>query len=260
MLKMAVVAVLVAAAGAGQAGPRARPAPATVRVAAAADLKPVLDEAARRLAARQPAIRIEPTYGSSGSMHAQILQHAPYDLFLSADVDYPRDLVAHGVGATGDLFTYATGRIVIWVPTTSKLAIERDGVRALEGASRIALANPLHAPYGKAAEDALRQAGLWDRMKGRLVLGENVAQAAQFVQSGAADAGIIARSLALTAPMRAAGRSWEIPEGAHAPLVQGGLILPWATSRAAAFRLRDFLLGDEGRQLLNVSGFGAPPR
>src|SRR5437773_646884 len=83
-------------------------------------------------------------------------------------------------------------------PATAKLAIERDGVRALEGASRIALANPLHAPYGKAAEAALRQAGVWDRMKGRLVLGENVAQAAQFVQSGAADAGIIAKSLALT--------------------------------------------------------------
>ena len=244
-------------AGAGQTAPAPGP---IVRVAAAADLKPVLDEAAKRLAAGTSRIRLEPTYGSSGSMHAQLRQHAPFDVFLSADVDYPRDLVAQGIGSKADLFTYATGRIVIWVPMSSKLAIERDGLRALAGASRIAIANPLHAPYGKAAEAALRQARLWDQLEGRLVLGENVAQAVQFVQSGAADAGIVAKSLAVTPALRAAGRFTEIPETAHPPIVQGGLILPWAVSRDAAVKLRDFLTSDEGRRLFASSGFGAPPQ
>ncbi len=228
-----------------------------VRVAAAADLKPVLDEAARRLASRQPAIAIEPTYGSSGNMHAQLRQRAPFDVFLSADIEYPRDLVAQGIGAKGDLFTYAVGRIVLWVPRASTLPIERDGLRALEKASRIAIANPLHAPYGRAAEAAMRQAGIWNGLQSRVVLGESVAQAAQFVQSGAADAGVIAKSLALTAALSAAGRFVDVPESAHPPIVQGGLILPWASSREAAIRLRDFLGSDEGRELLSSSGFGA---
>ncbi len=233
---------------------------ATVRVAAAADLKFALDEVAVRLAAQQPSIRVEPTYGSSGSMHAQLRQRAPYDVYLSADIAYPRDLVSRGIGADGDLFTYAVGRIVVWVPNGSILPVERDGLGALAGATRIAIANPRHAPYGQAAEAALRGAGVWDRVGGKLALGENVAQAAQFVQSGAADVGIIATSLALSPAMRATGRFWEIPANAYPPLTQGGLILPWAASREGAARLRDYLLSDEGRQLLALHGFGLPVR
>jgi len=231
-----------------------------VRVAAAADLKFALDEAAARLAQRRPALRVEATYGSSGSIHAQLRQRAPYDVYLSADVDYPRDLVAKGVGSSGDLFTYATGRLVVWLPAGSTLPVDRDGLRALEGASRIAIANPRHAPYGRAAEAALGRAGIWDRVSRRLVLGENVAQAAQFVQSGAADAAIIARSLAVAPALRAGGRSYDVPAHMHPPLVQGGLILPWAASRAAAEQLRDFLLGNEGRDLLTAFGFDLPAR
>ncbi|MDA1185936.1 MAG: molybdate ABC transporter substrate-binding protein [Acidobacteria bacterium] len=235
-------------------------ATATVRVAAAADLKFALDDVAARLASRRPAVRIEAIYGSSGSMHAQLRQRAPYDVYLSADVAYPRDLVSRGIGAERDLFTYAVGRIVVWVPNRSALPIERDGLGALTGALRIAIANPRHAPYGQAADAALRGAGLWDRLGRKLVLGENVAQAAQFVQSGAADAGIIARSLALAPAMRAAGRYWDVPEDAYPPLTQGGLILPWAVSPEGAAGLRDYLLSDEGRQLLASYGFGLPAR
>ena len=130
-----------------------------VRVAAAADLKFALDDIAARLAKRQPAIRVQSTYGSSGVMHAQLRQRAPYDVFLSADIDYPRDLVSRGIGSDHDLFTYATGRIVVWVPASSALPVERDGLRALAGARRIAIANPRHAPYGKAAEAALLPVG-----------------------------------------------------------------------------------------------------
>jgi molybdate transport system substrate-binding protein len=232
--------------------------PQTVRVAAAADLKFALDEVAARLARQQPSIRIAATYGSSGSVHAQLRQRAPFDVYLSADVEYPRDLVAHGIGSDRDLFTYALGRIVVWVPRQSKLAIESQGLRALQGASRVAIANPRHAPYGKAAEEALRQAGVWTSVSRKVVLGENVAQAAQFVQSGAADASIIAKSLALAPAMRSAGRFWEVPESAYAPLTQGGLILPWAVSRDAAVRVRDYLLSDAGRELLMANGFSLP--
>jgi molybdate transport system substrate-binding protein len=254
------VFVAVGLAVTAQGPRRAADSAPTVRVAAAADLKFALDEMAARLAGRQPSIRVETTYGSSGSMHAQLRQRAPYDVYLSADIEYPRDLVSRGIGSDRDLFTYAIGRIVVWLPRGSALAIEREGVGALAGATRIAIANPRHAPYGKAAEAALRHAGIWNRVRGRMVLGENVAQAAQFVQSGAADAGIVAKSLAVAPAMRDAGRFWEIPENTYPRLTQGGLILPWAVSREAAVRFRDYLLSDEGRQLLVSHGFGLPAR
>jgi molybdate transport system substrate-binding protein len=245
---------------AGQSGaPPGAPLPA-VRIAAAADLKFALDDIAARLAKRQPPIRVQPTYGSSGVMHSQLRQRAPFDVFLSADVEYPRDLVAKGIGSVRDLFPYAIGRLVVWVPASSALRVERDGLRALAGARRIAIANPRHAPYGRAAEAALRDAGVWAAVEPKLVLGENVAQAAQFAQSGAADAGIIAKSVATAPAMREAGRSWDVPQEAYPPLTQGGLILPWAISREAAARFRDYLLSDEGRQVLASYGFGTPGR
>jgi molybdate transport system substrate-binding protein len=256
------VLVWLLAAGVAQGGRAARraDAPEVVRVAAAADLKFALDEASARLERRRPPLRVEAIYGSSGSMHAQLRQRAPFDVYLSADVDYPRDLISVGIGSDRDLFTYATGRLVVWVPPRSTLPVERAGLRALEAASRIAIANPRHAPYGRAAAAALRRAGIWNRVSRRLVLGENVAQAAQFVQSGAADAGIIAKSLAISPALRGSGRAWEVPDAMHPPLTQSGLILPWATSRPAAERLRDFLLSDEGRDLLAAFGFGLPAR
>jgi molybdate transport system substrate-binding protein len=252
MVRTLVIAVLAGVTAVGQT----RPDEAVVRVAAASDLKFALDDIAQRLARTRPALAVRPTYGSSGVVHAQLRQQAPYDVFLSADIEYPRDLVSRGIGAERDLFTYAVGRLVAWIPESSPLAIERDGLRALAAARRVAIANPRHAPYGRAAEAALRHAGVWDVVSGRLALGENVAQAAQFVQSGAADAGLIAKSVAVVPAMQRAGRSWDVPEGFHPPLVQGGLILPWARSRDAAARLRDYLLSAEGRQVLASYGFG----
>jgi molybdate transport system substrate-binding protein len=251
--------VLSIAVGTRPVGAQAPPGGAAlVRVAAASDLKFALDDVIARFAAGNDDVRVEPTYGSSGNFHAQLRQRAPFDLFLSADVEYARDLVAKGLGRPEDLFTYAIGRLVVWVPARSTLTLERDGLRALEGARRIAIANPRHAPYGRAAEAALRGAGVWPRVQSRLVLAENIAQAAQFVQSGAADAGVISRSLAASPAMRASGRFWEVPATMHPEIRQGGLLLPWAASRAAAIRLRDFLLGPEGRAILDAHGFGFP--
>lgn len=240
------------------AGLRAADVRGAARVAAASDLKFVLEEVVSRLARRAPPIQVEPVYGSSGAFHAQLVQRAPFDLYLSADVEHPRDLVARGLADERDLFTYAVGRLVVWVPRASPLLIERDGIRALAAARRIALGNPRHAPYGRAAEAAMRRAGIWEAARPRLVLGDNVAQAAQFVQSRAADAGLIARSLAAAAPMRGSGRWREVPAADHPPILQTGLVLPRAAGRDAAMRLREFLLSAEGRRLLAASGFDLP--
>jgi molybdate transport system substrate-binding protein len=232
----------------------------TVRVAAASDLKFALDEAIARLARRNTSIRVEVVYGSSGAFHAQMRQRAPFDLYLSADMEYPRDLVAAGIGSERDLFTYAVGRLVVWAPNRSALPIEREHLRALVAARRIAIANPRHAPYGRAAKAALRKAGIWSEVESRLVLGENIAQAVQFVESGSADAGLVAKSLVVTPARRGAGRYWEVPTQDYPPLVQGGLVLPWASSPEAAAHVRDYLLSAEGRQLLQAFGFGLPER
>lgn len=236
------------------------PGVALVRVAAAADLKFALDEVIAKFRQTHPGVRVEPTYGSSGTIHAQLRQRAPYDIYLSADIAYPQDLVSKGIGAQRDLFGYARGRLVLWVPKQSRLPVERDGLRALIGATRIAIANPRHAPYGRAAEAAMRHAGVWAAAERRLVLAENVAQAAQFVESGAADAGIIAKSLVVATPMRASGRYWDIPEAMHPPIEQGGVILPWASSRDAAVRFQQFLTGAEGQEILGRFGFGPSSR
>jgi molybdate transport system substrate-binding protein len=257
---VAVLATVLAAAPLLPAQEGARGDDGVVRVAAAADLRFALDEAAAQLAARRPRSILRITYGSSGTLHAQIQQRAPYDVYLSADVAYPADLVAKGIGAAPDLFTYAQGRLVLWVPNGSPLPIDRDGLRSLDGAARVAIANPAHAPYGRAAQAALERAGIWNRLQRRLVLGDNIAQTAQFVESGAADAGLIAKSLAAAAGMRDQGRWWEIPGDAYPPLVQGGLILRTAGSRDAALALRDYLLSQDGQQLLARHGFGLPPR
>jgi molybdate transport system substrate-binding protein len=260
MFRALIVVALVTAAADAQPPPRASESNASLRVAAASDLKPALDEIVKRLAAARPSLTIQPTYGSSGSMHAQLRQRAPYDVFLSADVDYPRDLVSRGVGTEKDLFIYAVGHLVVWVPTSSTLALERDGLRGLSSARRVAIANPRVAPYGRAAEAALRSAGVWPAVSQRLVLGENVAQAAQFAQSGGADAAIVGRSTALAPVLRESGRAWRIPENAYPPIRQAGLITPWTAARDAAVQFRDYLLTGEGRQVLAAYGFDPPDR
>lgn len=233
--------------------------PREVRVAAAADLKFALDAVFAATAASTRGIRPSVTYGSSGSFYAQIENGAPYDLFLSADADYPRRLAARGFG-DGELFLYAFGRIALWVSASSKLDIEGLGLRSLLDPSvrKVAIANPRHAPYGRAAEAAIKSRGVWDGVKGKLVLGENVAQAAQFAQSGVADAGVLALSLALAPQMRSAGRYVEIPPESYPRMEQGGLVLKRARDPAAARALRDALLGAQGRKALKENGFFLP--
>jgi molybdate transport system substrate-binding protein len=173
-------------------------------------------------------------------------------------MDYPRKLIEQGQASPGSVFQYAVGHLVLWVPADSSLDIEKRGMQALVDPSvrKIGLANPRHAPYGRAAEAALKSVGLYEKVHDRLVFGENVAQAMQFVESGSADGGLISLSLALAPRMRAKGRYWEIPVDAYPRMEQGGVILSWARNPRAAETLRDFILGEEGKTTLRRFGFG----
>lgn len=231
-----------------------------VRVAAAADLKFALDEIVDLFHVRHPDIKVQVTYGSSGNFYAQLSNHAPFDVFLSADVDYPHRLAREGLASQGDEFFYGVGRIVIWVPQSSSIDVEELGMKSLlsPDARKIAIANPRHAPYGRAAEAAMKSMGVYEQVKDRLVLGDTVLQAGQFVESGNADIGIISRSHALAPSLRDKGRFWEVPLDAYPRRVQGGVILSWAQDRSAAEALRDFVLGQEGRTILRRYGFETP--
>ena len=230
-----------------------------VNVAAASDLKFALDELVEAFGRTAPGIAVTVTYGSSGTFFSQISNGAPFDMFLSADVDYPKRLAEAGLAAKDSVFPYAVGRIVLWVPATSRLPVERGlQVLASPDLRKIAIANPRHAPYGRAAEAALRTFGVYDAVKDRLVLGENIAQTAQFVQSGNADAGIIALSLALAPALAREGRYFEVPLESYPRLEQGGVILARASAPEAARRLRDFILSADGRATLKRYGFFLP--
>ena len=237
----------------------AQPRAAEITVAAAADLKFAMDEIVAAFGALNDGIEVRVTYGSSGSFFAQIGNRAPFDLFFSADIDYPRKLAAAGHSLDA-VFAYAVGRIVVWVPVGSPVDVHKLGMQSLLAASvrKVAIANPQHAPYGRAAEAAMKALGVHARAQPRLVLGDNVAQTAQFVQSSAADIGIIALSLAIAPQMRDSGIWWEVPLDAYPTMEQGGMIVRWTREPEAARAFRDFVLGRHGREMLKRHGFFLP--
>lgn len=239
----------------------AQDAPKPLLIAAAADLKFALDEVLVEFRKAHPEHEAKPTYGSSGTLFAQIDNGGPFDLFLSADVRFPRQLIEHGRAEKDTLFSYAIGHLVIWVPANSKLDLNQLEGKALLDPSvrKVAIANPGVAPYGAAAVAALKSLGLYESVSPKLVQGENVAQAAQFVQSGAADAGVISLSLALSPKMKEAGRFWEVPPGSFPTLEQAGIVRANTANRAGALLLRDFLTAQAGREILQRYGFALPP-
>lgn len=197
--------------------------------------------------------------GSSGNFYAQIQNGAPFDLYFSADIGYPKKLEEAGLTVPGSLYRYAIGRIVLWTNHTS----HRDVSKGLEGlrdsaVKKIAIANPKHAPYGRAAVAAMEHYKVYDAAKDRLVLGENISQAAQFIESGACDVGIIALSLALAPTMKAAGTYWEIPGEAHPPLEQGAAILKSSKEQKTAQQFVEFMRSTRGQEIMHRYGFTAP--
>ncbi len=210
---------------------------------------------------KQTGTKVNVTYGSSGNFFSQMQNGAPFDLFFSADIEYPKKLGAAGLAAPETLFEYAVGRIVVWTPADAKVDAAKQGWNALLDASvqKIAIANPEHAPYGKAAVSALQKAGIYEQVKAKLVYGENISQAAQFVQSGNAQAGIIALSLAISPPMRE-GKRWEIPPGMHPAIEQGAIVLKSAENKDGATAFLQFVKSEKGSAILAKYGFALPEK
>jgi molybdate transport system substrate-binding protein len=237
-----------------------RSAPQKLSIAAAADLQFALADLTRGFHQIHPEIDAAVTYGSSGNFYAELQNQAPFDVFLSADIEYPRKLAQEGFADARSIFVYGVGRIVVWVPEQSPIDVAHLQMRALEADSvkHIAIANPQHAPYGRAAEAAMRSTGIYDRVAPKLVLGENIAQTMQFVQSGAADIGIVALALALAPSARTQGRYWEVPLDAYPKIEQAGVILTHARNPAAARDFCAYLQSAAARARLNEDGFSMP--
>jgi molybdate transport system substrate-binding protein len=251
-LAFLVVALLAPAwAGAGETR--------TLSVAAAANLKPALEEITRLFQARNPGVEVKVTFGASGTFFAQIANGAPFDLFLSADSEYPAKAVEHGL-AEGKAFTYAYGRLVVWVPKGSRLDLDAKGLAALADPSvrRIAIANPEVAPYGRAARAALEKAGVYESVKARIVMGQNVNQTAQFAQSGNVQAAFLPLSLAGVSPLSTEGRTWLVPPASYPRVEQAGVVLKGTKDPALARELAAFLVGDAARQVLARHGYELP--
>lgn len=230
----------------------------SLTIAAASDLKFALDAAVKQYQKNNAGDEITVIYGSSGKIFTQIQQAAPYDLYFSADINYPRQLVSEGF-TSGDVIPYAIGRIVLWAPK-DKVDVSKMTLQDLTAPQfkHIAIANPKHAPYGKRAEEALKAAGVWAQIESRLVFGENISQTAQFIQTQNAQIGIIALSLALSAELKKQGRYQLIPDTLHHPLEQGFVITKRAAGNALAHKFSRYMRSPEARKIMVEYGFTLP--
>ena len=227
----------------------------SITVAAAADLQFAMQDVAAQFQ-KQTGKEVKLIYGSSGNFFQQIQNGAPFDMFFSANLDYPRKLEAAGLTEPGSFYEYAKGKIVVWVPKDSKLDVS-SGLQSLLNPSikKIAIANPQHAPYGQAAVAAMQKEGIYDRVKDKFVLGENISQTASFVESGSADVGIVALSLAVSPNMKDKGRYVEVPAGDYPPIQQAGVILRSSKNQDTARQFMAFMKTASVTDTLKRYGF-----
>lgn len=225
-------------------------------IAAAADLKYAMAEVVEQFRAKRPGERIEVIYGSSGKFFTQIKNGAPFDLYFSADIQFPKALEREGLAA-GPTRPYAIGRIVLW---SLKPELAKTALKDLPHAPirKFAIANPQHAPYGQRAREALEHQGVWAAMQPKLVLGENIAHTAQFVDSGAAEAGIVALALVLSPTMQGKGTWTLIPDTWHAPLEQGYILTRRAANNRLAAEFADHMTTEPARVVMRRYGFVLP--
>ena len=230
-----------------------------ITVAAAADMSAALPQIVESYSKRTGQT-VKLSFGSSGNLTNQIRNGAPFDILFSADEQYPQQLVAEGLALGDTLYRYAIGRLVLWVPNDSPLDLSKLGMQALINPSvrKISIANPATAPYGRAAASALRYFGIYEQVSSRLVLGENVSQAAQFVESGNAQAGLIALSHALAPALKDKGRYWTVPLDAYPTLNQAAVVVSGSKQRDAARKFLEFLRSPEATSLLASYGFSLP--
>jgi molybdate transport system substrate-binding protein len=229
-----------------------------ISVAAAADLQFAMEDIAARFQ-KETGKTVKPIYGSSGNFFQQIQNGAPFDVFFSANLDYPKKLEAAGLTESGSYYQYARGKIVVWVPSESKLDLS-SGLKALldPTVKKIAIANPQHAPYGQAAVAAMQQENIYDKLKDKFVLGENISQTASFVVSGAADAGMVALSLALSPNMKNKGRYAEVPAGEYPAIEQACVILQSSKNKGVARQFVGFVKTPAIQDVLRSYGFDVP--
>lgn len=228
-----------------------------ITIAAAADMKFAMEEIVAAFRAAHPVDIVELIFGSSGKAHTQIQQGAPYDLYFSADEAFPQELIERGMSASTKPIPYAVGRIVLWssVLDASKMSLESLIDPAIV---HVATANPAHAPYGRRAVEALKASSLWEKVEPKMVYGENITQAAQFVQSGNAQVGIIALSIAMAPELSSKGGYFLIPDDLHEPLKQGFIITKRAENNTLAHTFADYMNSHEARTVMIRYGFVLP--
>ncbi len=229
----------------------------TLRIAAAADLQPVLPALIDQFD-KQKNKKVEASYASSATLATQILNGGPFSLFLSADLSFPQKVVEAGLADSAAPVPYARGTLVLWARNDSPVQpLSIDSLRS-PSLRTIAVANAEHAPYGRAAKAALEKMGLMETLKGKLVVAENIAQTAQYADSGNADAGLISLTSALTPRLSSSGKYIEIPEDDYPPILQGAVVIKHGADSATAHQFLDFLLSPPIRKQLAERGLKAP--
>jgi molybdate transport system substrate-binding protein len=230
-----------------------------VAVAAAANLVYVLEPLDAAFARADPGVTLAREIGASGTLVAQIVHGAPYDVFLSADLEFPQKLVAAGAADGPSLVTFAVGRLVLWTLRSDLALTSIEAAVRNPAVTRIAVANPRTAPYGRAAEEVLAQLGLTAMARTKLVYGENISQTAHYVASGNVDAGFVALSLVHSPQLKDRGRWLEIPSSLYTPLAQGAVLTRRGAANPAARRYLKFLQGPAARAILTHYGYALPP-
>jgi molybdate transport system substrate-binding protein len=234
------------------------PAEESIAVAAAANLVYVIEPLDAEFSKVRPDVAVRIEIGASGSLVAQIMNGAPYDVFLSADTEFPQKLVQAGGAQSSSLVTFATGRLVLWTTKPGVGLSSIESVVRSKKVDRIAIANPGTAPYGRAAVEALARLGLSDVAGPKLVSGENITQTAQFVSTGNADAGFVALSLVLSPKLREKGRWIEVPGALYTPIAQAGVLTRRGATNAAARQYLEFLTSPAARKVFAQFGYGLP--
>ena len=232
----------------------------TVTIAAAADLTYCIEDLNRSYQQSHPGTELKLSAGSSGNFSSQIQNGAPFDVFLSADIQYPKNLAAGGFVDSSTLTVYAVGRIVLWTTKPETVNLDRgiDVLRDRSAVKKIAIANPEHAPYGRAAKAILENSGIWAEVQDRIVQGENIAQTAQFVQTGNVDAGFVALSLLLSPNLQHIGRYIEIDPKLYPKLEQAMVLTKGGANRPVVRDYFQFLQSQAARTIFDQYGFTLP--
>jgi molybdate transport system substrate-binding protein len=260
ILFLCVATSLLSVPSSAQAGPAQKAKRVReITVAAAADLSTALKEVADNYE-KKTGTKVKLSFGASGALTQQIQNGAPFDIFFSADMDYPKQLISGGQADEATLFQYAVGKLVLWVPADSPLDVEHKGINTLidPAVKKIAIANPQHAPYGRASVATLKHYGLYEHVSDRLVMGENISQAAQFVESGNAQIGFVAMAHATSPAMKGKGKYWEVPAQAYPALTQGVVVLAQSRHKKEAADFLQYVKTKEAGNVLRKYGFTLP--